>query len=149
AGRASLPHCPAGSFRCGPLPAGGGARDVGPAVDRPRGTGTCIRPVSGATVAAELHLLRTTAALRKPGVCGEGINRFPRGWRPRPGGLPLHMHVFLRYRSDPCRLEADWNVRSPRDVPERVAAQVRIADAELRHGAPIRPPDIVVVSIAR
>jgi histidine triad (HIT) family protein len=39
----------------------------------------------------------------------------------------VHMHVFPRYRGDPFKLVADWDIKPPREELDRVAAQIRVA----------------------
>jgi histidine triad (HIT) family protein len=71
---------------------------------------------------------RTAAALRKSGVRCEGVNLFlADGEAAFQEVFHVHMHVFPRYRGDPFKLVADWDVHPPRDELDRVAGQIRAA----------------------
>ena len=82
---------------------------------------------------------RAAAALRESGVRCEGVNLFlADGAAAAQEVLHVHLHVFPRYRGDPFRLVADWDVRPPRAELDRVAARLRAAYDRLWRDAP--PP---------
>ncbi len=81
---------------------------------------------------------RTAAALRQSGVRCEGVNLFlADGAAAAQEIFHVHMHVFPRYRGDPFRLVADWNVKPPREELDRVAARIRSAYDSLWGDAPV------------
>ena len=71
---------------------------------------------------------RTAAALRASGVRCEGINLFlADGAAAFQEVFHLHMHVFPRYRGDPFKLVADWDVNPSREELDRVAGLIGTA----------------------
>jgi histidine triad (HIT) family protein len=71
---------------------------------------------------------RTAAAIRQCGVRCEGINLFLADGEAAFQEVPhVHMHLFPRYRGDPFRLEADWNIRPSREELDQVAQEIRLA----------------------
>lgn len=71
---------------------------------------------------------RTAAALRQSGVRCDRVNLFlADGEAASQEVLHVHMHVFPRYRGDPFRLIADWDIKPTRTELDRVAAQIRAA----------------------
>lgn len=83
---------------------------------------------------------RTAAALRQSGVRCEGVNLFlADGAAAAQEIFHVHMHVFPRYRGDPFRLVADWNIKPPREELDRVAARIRSAYDSLWGDAPVPP----------
>jgi len=49
----------------------------------------------------------------------------------------LHIHVFPRYKGDPFKLVANWDIRPPRTDLDRTAAQIRRAYDRLWGGRPV------------
>jgi len=71
---------------------------------------------------------RTAAAIRASGVRCEGINLFlADGEAAFQEIFHLHMHVFPRYKGDPFKLVADWDVKPSRQELDQVAQQIRFA----------------------
>ena len=69
---------------------------------------------------------RTAAAIRESGLKCEGINLFlADGEAAFQEIFHLHIHVFPRYKGDPFKLVADWNVKPPREELDRVAQQIK------------------------
>ncbi|HEX6747542.1 MAG TPA: HIT family protein [Longimicrobium sp.] len=80
---------------------------------------------------------RTAEALRHSGVRCEGVNLFlADGEAAFQDVFHVHMHVFPRFRGDPFRLVADWDVHPPREELDRVAGQIRAAYDALWAGSP-------------
>ena len=75
---------------------------------------------------------RTAAAIRKSGIRCEGINLFlADGEAAFQEILHLHLHVFPRYKGDPFKLVADWDVKPPREELDLVARQIKHAYEQL------------------
>lgn len=71
---------------------------------------------------------RAAAAIRESGVRCEGINLFlADGEAAFQEIFHLHIHVFPRYKGDPFKLVADWDVKPPREELDRVASQIKDA----------------------
>jgi diadenosine tetraphosphate (Ap4A) HIT family hydrolase len=71
---------------------------------------------------------RTAAAIRASGVRCEGINLFLADGEAAFQEIPhFHIHVFPRYRGDPFKLVANWDVKPPRAELDEVALQIRTA----------------------
>lgn len=82
---------------------------------------------------------RAAAAIRGSGVRCEGVNLFlADGAAAFQEIFHVHMHVFPRFRGDPFKLVANWEVKPPREELDRVASQIRAAYDRLWTGAPIR-----------
>ena len=78
---------------------------------------------------------RTVAALRDSGLRCEGVNLFlADGEAAFQEVFHVHMHVFPRYRGDPFKLVADWDIKPPRIELDRVAAEIRAAYERLWDG---------------
>lgn len=78
---------------------------------------------------------RAAAAIRQSGVQCEGINLFlADGAAAFQEVFHVHMHIFPRYRGDPFRLVADWDVKPSRQVLDRVARQIQRAYQQLWEG---------------
>jgi histidine triad (HIT) family protein len=104
---------------------------------RPVNSGhTLIIPKQHFTYMAEMdeetgaHLFKVTMrverAIRNSGVRCEGTNLFlADGEAAFQEVFHLHMHVFPRFKGDPFKIDADWNVRPPRDELDRIAASIR------------------------
>lgn len=59
---------------------------------------------------------RTAAAIRESGVKCEGVNLFlADGEAAFQEIFHLHMHVFTRFKGDPFKLVADWDIHPPRE----------------------------------
>ena len=83
---------------------------------------------------------RAAAALRRSGVRCEGVNLFlADGEAAFQEVFHVHLHVFPRYRGDPFKIVADWDVHPPRPELDRVAAQLRAAYDQLWRGVPVDP----------
>lgn len=68
---------------------------------------------------------RTAAAIRESGVKCEGINLFlADGEAAFQEVSHLHMHVFPRYKGDPFKLVADWDIHPPRGELDEVAGMI-------------------------
>jgi histidine triad (HIT) family protein len=68
------------------------------------------------------------AAIRESGVRCEGVNLFLADGRAAfQEVFHVHMHVFPRYKGDPFKLVADWNIKPPRQELDSVAQQIRTA----------------------
>ncbi len=81
---------------------------------------------------------RAAAALRESGVRCEGVNLFlADGEAAAQEIFHVHMHVFPRYRGDPFKLVADWNIKPPREELDRVAARIRLAYQRLWASSPL------------
>lgn len=75
---------------------------------------------------------RTAAAIRASGVQCEGINLFlADGEAAFQEIFHVHMHVFPRYKGDPFKLVADWNVKPSRQELDQAAQQIRLAYEQL------------------
>ncbi len=75
---------------------------------------------------------RTAAAIRASGVRCEGINLFlADGEAAFQEIFHVHMHVFPRYKGDPFKLVADWDVKPSRQELDQVAQQIRLAYCNL------------------
>ncbi len=71
---------------------------------------------------------RCAAALYASGLRCEGINLFlADGEAAFQEVFHLHMHVFPRYKGDPFKLVADWNVKPSRQELDQVARQIKAA----------------------
>ena len=71
---------------------------------------------------------RTAAALRQTEVKCEGVNLFlADGEAAFQDVFHVHLHVFPRFKGDSYRIEADWDVKPPRDELDRIAAHIRAA----------------------
>jgi len=71
---------------------------------------------------------RTAAAIRESGLRCEGINLFlADGEAAFQEIFHVHMHVFPRYKGDPFKLVADWEVKPPREELDSVAQQIKLA----------------------
>lgn len=71
---------------------------------------------------------RTAAAIRESGVRCEGINLFlADGEAAFQEIFHVHMHVFPRYKGDPFKLVADWDIKPPREELDSVAQQIKLA----------------------
>lgn len=80
---------------------------------------------------------RAAAALRESGVRCEGVNLFlADGEAAFQEVFHVHMHVFPRYKGDPFKLVADWNIKPHRDELDRIAAQIRVAYDRLWQNRP-------------
>lgn len=85
---------------------------------------------------------RTAAALRQAGVRCEGVNLFlADGEAAFQDVFHVHLHVFPRYRGDPFKLVADWEIRPPRDELDRVAGQIHAAYQHIWGGAALAGVD--------
>jgi len=83
-----------------------------------------------------MHLFKITMrlqeAIRKSEVRCEGINLFlTDGEAAFQEVFHLHMHVFPRFKGDPFKIDADWEVRPPREELDRIAASIREAYTSL------------------
>lgn len=83
-----------------------------------------------------MHVFRVTqrvaAAIRASGLRCEGINFFlADGEAAFQEVFHFHLHVFPRYRGDPFKLVADWNVKPSREQLDQDAAAIRAAYAAL------------------
>ena len=59
---------------------------------------------------------RTAAAIRRSGVKCEGVNLFlADGEAAFQEIFHVHMHVFPRYKGDPFKLVADWDIKPRRE----------------------------------
>lgn len=77
---------------------------------------------------------RTAAAIRQSGVRCEGINLFlADGEAAFQEIFHLHMHVFPRYKGDPFKLVADWDVKPSRQELDQVAQLIRLAYERCRN----------------
>ncbi|HSM70570.1 MAG TPA: HIT family protein [Anaerolineales bacterium] len=75
---------------------------------------------------------RTAAAIRESGVRCEGINLFlADGEAAFQEIFHVHMHVFPRYKGDPFKLVADWDIKPPREELDSVAQQIKSAYGRL------------------
>lgn len=71
---------------------------------------------------------RTAEALRRSGLRCEGVNLFLADGEAAFQEIPhLHMHVFPRFRGDPFKLVADWDVVPPRGELDENAERIRAA----------------------
>lgn len=71
---------------------------------------------------------RTAAAIRESGVRCEGINLFlADGEAAFQDVFHVHMHVIPRYKGDPFKIDADWDVNPSRDELDQVAGQIQLA----------------------
>lgn len=71
---------------------------------------------------------RTAAALRHSGVRCDGVNLFlADGEAAFQEVFHVHMHVFPRFRGDPFKLVANWDLKPARAELDRVAGQIRAA----------------------
>ena len=71
---------------------------------------------------------RTAAAIRASGVRCEGVNLFlADGEVAFQEVFHVHMHVFPRYEGDSFKLDANWDVKPPREELDAVASKIRIA----------------------
>lgn len=71
---------------------------------------------------------KTAAAIRESGVRCEGINLFlADGEAAFQEVFHVHMHVFPRYKGDPFKIDADWDVKPTREELDRVARQIEVA----------------------
>ena len=71
---------------------------------------------------------RTAAAIRASGLECEGVNWFLADGEAAFQEIPhLHLHVFPRYRGDPFKLVADWDVKPARAELDANAARIREA----------------------
>lgn len=78
---------------------------------------------------------RAAEAIRHSGVRCEGVNLFlADGEAAFQEIFHVHMHVFPRYRGDPFKLVADWDVHPPRDELDEVAGRIRTAYDRLWSG---------------
>ena len=79
---------------------------------------------------------RTAEAIRRSGLQCEGINLFlADGEAAFQDVFHLHMHVFPRFRGDPFRIDADWDVKPDRSELDENAARIRAAYEALFSGA--------------
>jgi histidine triad (HIT) family protein len=75
---------------------------------------------------------RTAAAIRESGVRREGINLFlADGEAAFQEVFHVHMHVFPRYKGDPFKLVADWDVKPSREELDTIAMQIKQAYGRL------------------
>jgi histidine triad (HIT) family protein len=84
-----------------------------------------------------LHLFKITMqmakALRHSGLQCEGINLFlADGEAAFQEVFHVHMHVFPRFRGDPFKLHANWEIKPSREDLDEIAARIRHADEQLR-----------------
>ncbi|MFC1997648.1 HIT family protein [Chloroflexota bacterium] len=71
---------------------------------------------------------RTAAAIRESGVRCEGINLFlADGEAAFQDVFHVHMHVIPRYKGDPFKIDADWDVNPSRDELDQIAGQIKMA----------------------
>jgi len=71
---------------------------------------------------------RTGLALYNSGLRCEGVNMFlADGEAAFQEVFHIHLHVFPRYKGDPFKLVANWNIRPSREELDSVAAQIKRA----------------------
>jgi histidine triad (HIT) family protein len=81
---------------------------------------------------------RTAAAIRTSGLRCEGVNLFLADGEAAFQEVPhFHMHVFPRFRGDPFKLVANWDVKPPRAELDQVADQIRAAYDRLWGESPL------------
>lgn len=72
--------------------------------------------------------MRMARAIRASGLRSEGINLYLADGEAASQEVPhLHLHVFPRFPGDAFKLEADWDVRPPRETLDEAAHAVREA----------------------
>jgi histidine triad (HIT) family protein len=75
---------------------------------------------------------RVAAAIRESGLRCEGVNLFlADGEAAFQDIFHFHLHVFPRFRGDPFRLVADWDVHPPREELDQNASMIREAYSRL------------------
>jgi histidine triad (HIT) family protein len=65
---------------------------------------------------------RPSRALRRSDLQCEGVNLFLADGAAAFQEIPhVHMHVFPRYADDSFKIDADWKIRSPRELDDAAA----------------------------
>jgi histidine triad (HIT) family protein len=82
------------------------------------------------------HIFKVTqkvaSAIRESGLRCEGINLFlADGEAAFQEIFHFHLHTFPRYRGDPFKLVADWDVHPPREELDQNASMIREAYSRL------------------
>jgi histidine triad (HIT) family protein len=86
---------------------------------------------------------RLGRALRLSGLRCEGVNLFlAHGEAAFQEVFHVHLHVFPRFKGDPFRIEADWQMRE-RDLLGETAAAVRSGITALETAGGVGPPGVL------